>query len=254
MSLYVPDRHEQLHAELWSEDRARHTITEIAADAVATFSPDTLFPAHPMDELNQSNGGCSHYIGAGGVLWALDYLCRRGYADVERQWLIDGLTAIVDRVRAELEGSPMRGEVSYLFGELPLLLQLVQLTGSSVWRERAIDCVETSVAAPVRELMWGTPGVLIATRLVTDGPLRVALEASDRANVDKLFDTWNHDADGITVWRQELYGGHRLFVGRARFCRAGAAPAAAPGGARHRADRFDARPRQAASTGDCDSI
>ena len=90
MSLYVPERHELLHAELWSEDRARHTITEIVDDAVAAFSPDNLFPAHPMEQLDRSNGGCSHYIGAGGVLWALDYLRRRGYADVERQWSSTG--------------------------------------------------------------------------------------------------------------------------------------------------------------------
>ena len=93
-----------------------------------------------------------------------------------------------------------------MFGDLPLLMQLVELTGADEWRERLVSKVAASVERPVKEMMWGTPGVLIATRLIRDSVVRAAIAEFDRANIDKMFEQWNHKLDGLTIWDQELYG------------------------------------------------
>jgi hypothetical protein len=196
LSLIDSQRHESLLAGPWSESKAREVITDIADEAVQAFSPTDLYPAHPMDELGERRPGSAHYFGAGGVLWALDYLSRQGMASVDRQWLVDGLSVIVDRVAKELGGSPLSQEVSYLFGDLPILMQLVELTGADEWRERLIGRVAASVERPVKEMMWGTPGVLIATRLIHDTAVLEAIAEFDSANIDKMFEQWNHELDG----------------------------------------------------------
>lgn len=206
----MSDRHEDLATAPWSEAIARETIHEIVTESVAAFSKDSLFPTHPREELDSDNAGSSYYFGAGGVLWALDYLRRRGVAEVDTGWLVDGLTAIVQKNEA---GAISPLGVAYLFGDLPMLLQLVALTGEQIWRDRAQRLIESSLAAPVQELMWGTPGVLIATALIEDQSLRAAVEATDRGNLAKLLRAWSYEIDGLTVWKEELYGQQRLFVG-----------------------------------------
>ena len=58
---------------------ARATIAAIAADAEAAFDPDTLWRAHPRDlDEGPLQSVISLYLGAGGVIWALDELARAG--------------------------------------------------------------------------------------------------------------------------------------------------------------------------------
>ena len=212
-SLFDSRRHEPLAAEPWSESKAREVIAEIANEAIQAFSSTDLYPAHPQDELGESRPGSAHYFGAGGVLWALDYLSRQGMTRVDTQWLVDGLSVIVDRVAAELGDSPLSQEVSYLFGDLPILMQLVELTGADEWRERLVSRISASVERPVKEMMWGTPGVLIATRLIQDTSVLDAIAEFEGANINKMFEQWNHELDGLMIWDQELYGERRPFIG-----------------------------------------
>ena len=93
---------------------------------------------------------------------------------LDEEWLIDMLTPLVERCEQEVAKfvPAMAGEVAYLFGRMPILMMLVELTSEDRWREALIGEVGRSVDAPVRELMWGTPGVLTATHLVADQTVR----------------------------------------------------------------------------------
>src|ERR1700682_1831204 len=75
--MIVLGRHRALAHDGWSELAVRAAIEEIAADAIAHFHADTFWPGHPSDD-GGGDGNPSFYLGAAGVIWALDYLHRIG--------------------------------------------------------------------------------------------------------------------------------------------------------------------------------
>lgn len=212
--LFKSDRHEPLNAVAWSETVARTAIRKIATEAKETFSKEKLFPAHPLDEAGHHHAGSGHYFGAGGVLWALGYLGRDSDIDIDEYWLIDSLTALLGRFAMEAEARGALAETtSFLFGDLPVLLQLLTLTEQEVWRDQALERIVSSTKDPVREMMWGTPGVLILTRRITNTELAIAAKPYDEVNLGKLLSAWNHESDGLYLWNEELYGSRRLVLG-----------------------------------------
>ena len=95
--LFEPERHEPVTRLAWSEDAARAAIGRIADDALAVFTPERLWPAHPLDDAEHPDARYSMlYLGAGGVILALRQLAQRGYIDlhvslsagVAHQWLV----------------------------------------------------------------------------------------------------------------------------------------------------------------------
>ena len=85
--LFDRGAHEALTSHRWSPARARAAIAGIVADAEAAFDPATLWPAHPLDlEGGPLDAPASAYLGAAGVIWALDDLQRHGHATLAREW------------------------------------------------------------------------------------------------------------------------------------------------------------------------
>ena len=78
--LYQPERHELLAGE-WDEERARAGIRAIVADADAAFAGESLWPAAEWDSWRTPTPLKTLYVGAAGVIWGLDALARRGYAE-----------------------------------------------------------------------------------------------------------------------------------------------------------------------------
>jgi hypothetical protein len=70
-----PSRHVPVLPLTWSAEEARREIDVIASDAISRLDPIRLWPSRPHDD-NSSDGDTSLYIGATGVIWALDYLAR----------------------------------------------------------------------------------------------------------------------------------------------------------------------------------
>src|SRR5229473_6183845 len=68
-------RHVPLRPLRWSAGEAAAAIEEIAADALAHFDGERFWPAHPLED-GLRDGTTSFYMGATGVIWALDYLRR----------------------------------------------------------------------------------------------------------------------------------------------------------------------------------
>ena len=73
----------------------------------------------------------SHYIGTGGVLWAPDYLCKERGAAVGESWLIANLTAVAEYMETVFNKTPLAADVPMMFGDLPIAMQLLELTGES---------------------------------------------------------------------------------------------------------------------------
>src|SRR3977135_102505 len=83
--MIVLGRHRPLTQDAWSELAVRAVIEEIAADAISHFDPEGFWPGHPSDD-GAVDGNPSFYWGAGGGIWALDYLHRIGATRVAKDF------------------------------------------------------------------------------------------------------------------------------------------------------------------------
>ena len=78
--LYQQAWHEPLDG-VWNEERASAAIRAIVADADAAFGTESLWPANDWDSWRTPTPLKSLYVGAAGVIWALDELRSRDHAE-----------------------------------------------------------------------------------------------------------------------------------------------------------------------------
>jgi hypothetical protein len=211
--LFDPAGHERLTDTRWSEARARAAIAAVVADAEGAFAADALWPAHPRDEAEGPLPAvASLYLGASGVIWALDELERAGAARLRRRWAATA-TGLCDRYLAspdfpeETGGEPV---ASLWMGEAGILLVAHRLAPARWQEERLFACVRANAGHPSRELMWGSPGTMLAACVMHErtGAGRWLQVWHDSAAI--LFEDWREE-----VWRQDLYGRSLRFLGPA---------------------------------------
>jgi hypothetical protein len=195
--LYHPSAFEPLTDEPWDEARVRDGIAAIVADADAAFDPDGLWPAHEWDGWQAALPMKNLYVGAAGVVFALDQLRRRGLAET-RLDLADIALHALERWRAEPdymagEALPEPSESGLLTGETGILLVCCEL-GHPLGDDLRAR-IRGNLANEAEDLMWGTPGTLVAA---------VAMGWDDlaRESADALAS--RRDADGL--WTQRIWG------------------------------------------------
>jgi hypothetical protein len=98
--LFEPAQLEPLTDELWDPARVEDAIATIVADADAAFDPEALSPAHDWDGWRAPLPMKNLYVGAAGVIWALDALRRRGHAETSLDLTAAALRTL-DLERAE---------------------------------------------------------------------------------------------------------------------------------------------------------
>src|SRR5437868_12685569 len=79
--LYEPSQFESLIDDPWVPARVEDAIAAIVSDADAALDLDALWPAEEWDGWEEPLPLKSLYVGAAGVIWALDALRRRGHAE-----------------------------------------------------------------------------------------------------------------------------------------------------------------------------
>ena len=194
--LYDPAAFERLTAEPWDEARARDGIAAIVADTDAAFDPAALWPAHEWDGWNAPQPMKNLYVGAAGVVWALDDLRRRGLAETTLDLSAIALAAL-ERWRAEPdymagEVLPEPPESALLTGEVGILLVACRL--GLPFDDDLRSRIRANLANEAEDLMWGTPGTLVAATAIGWDDLA-------RESADALAS--RRDADGL--WTQRLW-------------------------------------------------
>jgi Lanthionine synthetase C-like protein len=206
-----PARHVPLRPIAWNESEAKAAIEDIVADGLEHFDAERFWPAHPLED-GVRDGHTSFYFGATGMIWGIDYLGRVG-ATKARFDFRPVLPRLMEANRAELpDYGKYAAHGSLLFGDLGTALLVMRLDPSPA----IADLIHTRAAAnttlPVRELMWGTPGSMIACvhmAKMTAEPRWQALFAIQAARLlDELEDT-----DKGPLWTQDLYGSHKRYLG-----------------------------------------
>ena len=153
-SLYDAAAHEPLTEREWDEQFVRTRIAAIVADT-ETALDRAGWPNHPLDDPDDlPDRPTSVYIGAAGMIWALRALGSS--LDLEAL-----AVEAVQRYRVR----PDDGEdvPSLLLGETGVLL-VAQLVGVTGERERLRARIRENVRNETWELLWGSPGTIIAAR------------------------------------------------------------------------------------------
>jgi hypothetical protein len=198
--LYEPAHFEPLTEESWDPPAVEDAIAKIIRDADAAFDPETLWPAHDWDQETKNL-----YVGAAGVIWALDALRRRGRAETALD-LAAAAQRMLELWRAEPEWYVefMAGEThahpAALFrGATGPLLVALRLTTDPALADELHAIVLSNVTNRTDDVMWGIPGTLLSLLALHEwtGESRWGAAARDSASLLRS----RRGEDGL--WRQD---------------------------------------------------
>jgi hypothetical protein len=201
--LFDPPSHERLTDRGWSESHARAAIAAIVADTEDAFDEGKLWAAHPRDEHGSAPTALtSLYLGASGVIWALDELERLGAVELRRSWAQAALSLHERYLTAPDFGDHAGGAVPSLWmGESGILLVGHRLAPAPWQEERLLACVRANVANPTWELMWGSPGTMLAAQVMHERTGGEEWTQAWRESAERLWQEWRDE-----LWLQDLYG------------------------------------------------
>ena len=197
--LFTPEAHEALADAPWSPEKARAAIGSIVADAETAF--DDGWPTHPQDIDQEDDASMRFrtvYLGGAGVVNALHRLARRGFAELRR----DYVPYLEHSLEAQPDFPDEDPERSLWMGETGIRLVLQRLAPSEANLERLSQLIAANAEDERCELMWGSPGTILAGR-------ELGLDVTPSIE-------WLHgrrDPEGL--WTQDLYGQTRRFLGPA---------------------------------------
>jgi hypothetical protein len=211
--MIVLGRHRSLANDTWNELAVRTAIEEIVADAIANFHSDIFWPAHPSDDGVQ-DGNPSFYCGAAGVIWALDYLHRIDATRVAKDFrpvlpeLLERTVTVFERYSP----TDYAKHGSLLIGDMGAALLTMRLAPTSSVSDLVHRRAEANNELPIRELMWGMPGSMMAAihmaEMTQEPRWRELFEVQAARLLANLEDT----AQG-PLWTQDLYGQRDRFLG-----------------------------------------
>jgi hypothetical protein len=197
--LFTPEAHEPVLDEPWSAARARTAVAAIVDDSESAFGEGWMM--HPEDVEEGDDPATRFrtvYLGGAGVVAALHRLQARGFVELQRDY--------VPYLERSLEAAPdfpgEDGERSLWMGETGVRLVLQRLAPSRANLERLAELIAANGQDERCELMWGSPGTILAGR-------ELGLEVT--ASLEWL--RGRRDADGL--WTQQLSGRSDRYLGPA---------------------------------------
>jgi lantibiotic modifying enzyme len=204
--LYRAEAFEPLTERPWDDAQVRAEIREIVADADRAWSPGLLWPAHEWDGWASPLPLKTLYVGAAGVVWALDRLRARGHAETELD-----LKAVARRaleawrarpgVLTTLE-LPAPAGASLFMGESGILTVLCRLDPDRCLADDLYRRVRENARSVACDLMWGSPGTMLAAREMSKATGDDRWDEAWRSSASALLEA--RDADGC--WTQRLHG------------------------------------------------
>jgi lanthionine synthetase-like protein len=201
MTLYRPEAFDRLTDTPWDEARVRDRIREIVADADAAWrGPKLFWKADPWDGWQATSPLKNLYVGTAGMLWGLDQLQRRGYAETRLDLAelaarnVEVFRARPDFIKLAAFKPPEPRESALFLGEAGILLVAYKLGN-----EECLGDLRRRLAANVdneaEEVFWGAPGSLLAATAI-----------GDQASRQRLADALLSRRDENGLWTQRLYG------------------------------------------------
>ena len=121
----------------------------------------------------------------------------------------DAAVALVDRYRARPDFGDDASPPSYWMGECGIALVAFRLTRDAGLADRVHELVLANLDSPTNEVMWGTPGSLLAAEAMLAWTGESRWQEAWDACAERVLAV--RDADGL--WTQDLYGKPLCFIG-----------------------------------------
>jgi len=195
--LWRPGEHETVTDRPWDAAVVGDAIRTIVTDAEAA-EDHGLWPGHPLDDLEADEVVCSLYLGSAGVIWALSKLGSRFDASA-------ALAGALARYRAAADFGAEAHPPSLWMGETGLLVVAETIGAPGADGRRLRELIRENRDHPTWELMWGSPGTMLAARAC-------GLEDEWHQSAELLYARWDQASD---VWTQDLYGRIDRYLGPA---------------------------------------
>jgi Lanthionine synthetase C-like protein len=203
-------RHVPLLPLPWSASEATAAIEEIVTDALANADSERFWPAHPQDE-GLHDGATSFYFGATGTIWALEYLRRVGATKTSFDFR-PTLPHLIETNRSEFARRDYSAHGSLLFGDLGTALVAMRLRPEAAIADAIYAGAEANTTLPIRELMWGMPGSMLACihmqEMTGEWRWRALFDVQAARLLSELEET-----EFGPLWTQDLYGNHHRYLG-----------------------------------------
>ena len=211
--LHNPARHEPLNSVTWDEEQVRAAIEHVVSDTEARFSAATYWPIHPRDaDDGQAQPLFCLYFGACGVMWALHYLQAIGASQLRRSYA-DSLESLLQLNREWLGSFDSTEFASYMMGDTGILLLSFWLRPAKGTAERLDELIATNLDNPTRELMWGSPGTLLAALFLHERTGEARWADLFRSTAHKLWSQllWSPEYE-CHYWTQDMYGQQSTYL------------------------------------------
>lgn len=204
--LYRPENFEPLIEEPWSADRVQEGIRGIVADVDSALDPRALWPADAWDSWEAPVPLKNLYVGAAGVVWALDSLRRGGFAETTLD-LPSAARRTLDAWREEPDYSrwpdvPSCAPAALLTGESGALLAAWRTEPSAELADALHARVRENVDNEAVEIMWGAPGTMLAAQAMLEWTGEQRWADAWRETAEAVLQA--RDPDGL--WTNRLYG------------------------------------------------
>jgi hypothetical protein len=204
-------RHVPLRSLRWSESGAAAAIEDIVTDGLEHFDAERFWPAHPLDE-GIRDGHTSFYFGATGMMWGIDHLGRVGATNARFDFR-PVLPRLMEANRTELPGyKDYAAHGSLLFGDLGTALLVMRLSPSPAIANLIYARADANTTLPVRELMWGMPGSMIACVHMAAMTAEPQWRSLFTIQAARLLDDLEETDDG-PLWTQDLYRRQLRYLG-----------------------------------------
>jgi hypothetical protein len=188
--LYDAAAHEPLTDVPWDEGLVRHAIGEIVADAEGALR-DGGWPNHPLDDdvpgepLPETTSAL--YLGAAGMVWALNSLGTS--LDV---WALAAQALERYREQPDFGGFVAPG----LWAGESGIMVVAKVVGGTFNPDELRGLIRGNVRNESWELMWGSPGTIVAAR-------EAGFDDEWRESCEVLAAEWDRDGG---LWTQHLPG------------------------------------------------
>ena len=212
--LHDPARHEALRTIAWDEARVRATIARIVDETVAAAPPDALWPVHPREIAPGDDPDApitNVYDGAAGVIWALEHLRTAGAADSPS--FAHQIEPLREHNRRTLARRPGDNLGSWLMGDLPFEMMAWGHAPTAARADTIAGLIERNIDHPARELMWGSPGSLLAAATMhgATGDERWAVLFRRIAQRLREQLIWS-ERQACHFWSQEMVGHQSRYI------------------------------------------
>lgn len=203
-------RHIPLRDDPWDRDAAVAAIEKIVEDALAHVDKQKFWPSHPQED-GVVDGTSNLYYGAAGVIWALLYLAEVGAT--RRQTSFQSVVPqLLTRNRAELTDETYSKPASLLIGDLGILLLAMKLGPDPTTADSVYARATANNDLPVRELMWGLSGSMLACIFMAQITGEPRWRALFEVQAARLLSELEETEEG-PIWTQDLYGSKRRWLG-----------------------------------------